>query len=190
MHQPARSPRTRTGFTLLEILVALVLIGLLAGALVPSVLNQLSKGEIGRIVEDVVAVDNAAKAFRIDVKRWPGDVEDLFARPELSGSPTDAPLSGSYTAPLVGAWDGPYLERGTLGAAGLPTATGGTISNTLAGTGNRLQVSVTGLDLEQIRGVNAVIDGPSETSRWNAGQVRWDSAAAVPTLVYHGATLH
>lgn len=188
MLQSSRAGQDQGGFTLLEILVALVLIGLLAGALVPAVLNQLNKGETGRVVEDLYTTENAAKAFRVDVKRWPGDIGDLYTRPTTT---TDSMITAQpYPAGLVNFWQGPYLERGSASAAGLPTGAGGTLVDNFGTSSGRLVVRVTGLDSAQIIQVNAAIDGANETTATagTSGQIRWNSAAT-PTLEYIGAAL-
>lgn len=171
------------GFTLLEVLVALTLIALLVGALAPTVLNQLDRGEENRVVEDLRAVENGAKMFRVDVRRWPGDVEDLTTA--VSGTDTDFD-SNAYPAGLISQWNGTYLE-GVLVADGgtLSTGGGGTIqddfvSKTLGGD-TYLSIEVTNLTTSTIEAISLAVDGDTDVTDTDAGgRVRSDSG----TLVY------
>jgi len=179
--------RSRTGFTLLEILVALTLIGLLAGALVPTVLNQLGKGESNRFVEDLRSVGEATKSFRADVSRWPSGVTQLVQAPATG----QQDLNGA-TLPAAGLsrWGGPYLERSSLQAGGaLPTAAGATIQGnfqrvTWSGT-PYLALRVAGVTQAQGRAVSLVVDGDTivgnSATRDTTSAVRWLSG---DTLVY------
>lgn len=101
----------RGGFTLIEILVALILIALLLGAVVPAVLNQVTKGDTNRVLEDLDAVTSGMQTFRVDTRRWPGDLEDLITAPTPNASSTDADIDGGpYTQSMVNRWDGSYLD--------------------------------------------------------------------------------
>lgn len=185
---------TRSGFTLLEILVALVLIGLLVATLVPAVLNQMGRGEVNRVVEDLSAVESASKTFRVDVNRWPGELEDLVIRP--SSTATD--VNGATYGGLVARWAGPYLERGSLDAGSvIETSMGGQIQNAFSkepwGTTNLASffvVSVDGLTEENIKSISFAVDGDStnlvKTSD-SAGRVRIDGTTPNFTLLYFAA---
>lgn len=178
----------RGGFTLLEILVALTLIGLLVGALAPSVLNQLDRGEENRVIEDLRAIENGVKLFRIDVRRWPGDIEDLTT--SISTTENDFE-SNAYPAGIVSRWNGTYLE-GVNVADGdsIGTGGGGQIqddfgSYTLGGD-TYLSVEVTNLTSSTIAAVSEAIDGDTDVTDTDAGgRVREDSGSliylAVPT---------
>ena len=166
-----RATNARAGFSLMEILVALVLIGLLVGTLAPSVLAQMGRGEVNRIVEDLRAVEKAAKTFRVDVNRWPSDVEDLTT----AITATDSVFaSGVYPTALLGGWAGPYLEGEVVADGGtLATAAGGTISDNFASVtlnnATYLTVQVTGLETATMREISEVIDGDTSLT---TGQVQ------------------
>ena len=195
-----RSPASRGGFTLLEILVALVLIGLLVGTLLPAVLNQLSRGEVNRIGEDLQAVAQAAKTFRIDVQRWPGDLEDLYSTP-LTTSP-DATVTGAlFPVQLASRWAGPYVEEGIIKGDSLPTASGGVILNWFSQTSwggkNFLTIKVKGITSADAQALSLQLDGDTLVNAGSAttapndalGQVRWRSGGdgGVDTLIYLSA---
>lgn len=179
--------RPDRGFTLIEILVALILIALLIGAVVPSVLNQVTKGETNRLLEDLDAVSTGMQTFRVDVNRWPGDLEDLIFRP-VAGSSTDLDIDDSqYTTGMVNKWAGSYLDGVELTASGtLITGADGVIesdfdddSYTLNGE-KYVTVTVTGLPASQVSAIDVAVDGETDAA---AGRIRTSS-----TIVYFLAT--
>jgi general secretion pathway protein G len=184
---------SRRGFTLLEILVALVLIGLLVGTLVPTVMNNVGRGEVNRVQEDLEAVNTASKAFRVDVQRWAGDLEDLVVQPTTAAN--DSALTAApYPTALQSRWNGPYLELGNIAATGLPTALGGTIVNRLSqttwNTKNFVTIKVVNVSQDDARALSARVDGDTATGPAldTAGKVRWKAGASgADTLIYLGA---
>ncbi len=86
------------GFTLLELLVVLVIIGLLAGFVAPHFFGQIGKSEQKVAVAQIDAFEKALDQFRLDVGRYPRTEEGLAA---LVVRPGDEPR-----------WAGPYLRKG------------------------------------------------------------------------------
>lgn len=183
----------RAGFTLLEILVALVLIGLVVGALVPTVVNQLSRGEVTRVADDLGTISTAAQAFRVDVNRYPGDLDDLVMTLTTgSGGDTDVDAA-AYPPGLASRWMGPYLEIGGLRAGNtLPTGLGGAVQNAFARTPwngqNYLTVKVAGIAQTDAQAISQSVDGDAEVAATSeqAGQVRWKAGngSAPDTLLF------
>ncbi|MFT7775423.1 type II secretion system major pseudopilin GspG [Roseateles sp.] len=93
--RPAPQSRLR-GFTLLEMLVVILIIGLLTGIVAPRLLGQMATSEITAARAQLAAIDKALQAFRIDNKRFPTTQEGLAA---LTIAPSSAPQ-----------WAGPYLQ--------------------------------------------------------------------------------
>jgi general secretion pathway protein G len=86
------------GFTLLELLVVMVIIGLLAGFVAPRYFAQVGKSQVKVARAQIDALDKALDQFRIDVGRYPTSEEGLGA---LVARP-----NGEQK------WDGPYLKKG------------------------------------------------------------------------------
>ena len=85
------------GFTLLELLVVVLIIGLLTGIVAPRLLGHIQRTEVTAAKAQIDALDKALHAYRIDVGRFPSDAEGLRA---LVSAPAGAD----------GRWRGPYLK--------------------------------------------------------------------------------
>jgi general secretion pathway protein G len=100
------------GFTLLEMLVVLAIMGLLAAIIAPQVLKYLGSSRSQTAKVQIQNVDAAMQLFRLDVGRFPSQEEGLEA---LVAPPPTAPgWNGPYlqkSAALVDPWGSPYLYR-------------------------------------------------------------------------------
>lgn len=177
------------GFTLIEILVALVLIGLLAGTLMPAVINQLNRGETNRITEDLAALERGAKAFRTDVSRWPGGLDDLVSAPTTA----DRDIEGNaFPTGLAGRWAGPYLEIGTIPGDTLISGGGAIIDSVFTslawGSANFVVMKAIGVSADDTREISVIVDGDTATT---GGKVRWKAGGTgLPdTLVYYATPI-
>lgn len=85
------------GFTLLELLIVVMIIGLLTGIVAPRFMAQISRSEATTAKAQIDALSKAVQAYRIDMGSYPAGDRGLHA---LVESPGDA------------RWRGPYLEGG------------------------------------------------------------------------------
>jgi general secretion pathway protein G len=85
------------GFTLLELLVVMVIIGLLAGYVGPKYFDQISKSEIKTARSQINALGKALDQYRVDTGHYPNSEQGINA---LIQMPSDEPK-----------WDGPYLLK-------------------------------------------------------------------------------
>lgn len=69
----------QTGFTLLELLVVIVIIGLLAGYVAPRYFSQVGKSEIQVARAQIDALEKAVDQFRLEKRRYPSAEEGLVA---------------------------------------------------------------------------------------------------------------
>jgi len=87
----------RRGFTLLELLVVIVIIGLLVGYVAPRYFSQVGKSEVQVTRAQIDAFEKALDQYRLDVRRFPSTqqgLEALVTRPANEAN-----------------WNGPYLKK-------------------------------------------------------------------------------
>jgi general secretion pathway protein G len=99
------------GFTLLELLVVMVIIGLLAGYVAPKYFSQIGKSEVKAARAQIEALEKALDQFRIDTGRYPTTEEGLAV---LLARPGNEPRwAGPYLRKAVPAdpWGQPYVYR-------------------------------------------------------------------------------
>lgn len=96
--RPARRySRAVRGFTLVELLIVVAILGLLAALVAPRYFGQLSKSEVGVARAQIQNFAQALDAYRLDNGAYPSTEQGLRA---LFAKPADAPK-----------WRGPYLQK-------------------------------------------------------------------------------
>jgi len=91
--------KDRRGFTLVEILVVVAIVGLLLALVGPKIIRGLGKGQQGAAKAQIELLGQALDTFRLDVGRYPTSHEGLNAL---------------ITNPGIEKWDGPYLKKNTV----------------------------------------------------------------------------
>jgi general secretion pathway protein G len=93
----SRASRSVGGFTLLELLVVMVIIGLLAGYVGPRLFAQIGRSEIKVARAQIDGLQKALDQYRLDTGRYPSTAQGLAS---LRAQPADEPR-----------WAGPYLTK-------------------------------------------------------------------------------
>ena len=83
-----------SGFTLIEILVVMAIIGMLAVIVAPNIFNQQAGAQIDAALSQISSLEAALDTYRLDVGEYPDSLEGL--RENISGRAV---------------WNGPYLRR-------------------------------------------------------------------------------
>ncbi|MDR0279555.1 MAG: type II secretion system major pseudopilin GspG [Paucimonas sp.] len=94
---PCSAPRVQRGFTLLELLVVLVVLGLLAGLVAPKYFAQLGRSEAKVAKAQIEGLAKALDLYRLEVGHYPSTEQGLQA---LVTAPGDESR-----------WTGPYLQK-------------------------------------------------------------------------------
>jgi general secretion pathway protein G len=99
MNSPATQRRRHAGFTLIELMVVLVIIGVLAALIVPNVLNRADDARVTAARTDISNLMQALKLYRLDNQRYPSAEQGLNA---LVAKPTTGPEPINWK---------PYLDK-------------------------------------------------------------------------------
>jgi general secretion pathway protein G len=105
MPQQNRQPRRRArGFTLIEIMVVIAILGILAALIVPKIVGRTDDARVAAAKTDIATLMQALKLYRLDNSRYPSTEQGLRA---LVEKPTSEPLPLNWK-------QGGYLERNTV----------------------------------------------------------------------------
>ena len=85
------------GFTLIELLVVLVILGLIAGLVVPNIVGQTEKARARAAKASIQQLSNAIDTYYLDTGQLPDRLEDLVREPASAEN-----------------WNGPYAKQSTL----------------------------------------------------------------------------
>jgi general secretion pathway protein G len=99
-HDKRRQHLAQQGFTLVEMLVVITIIGLIMGLIGPRVLNYLSESKVKAAKIQLQSFSSALDLFYLDAGRFPSTSEGLTALVQRT--------------PGVAAWNGPYLKGGAV----------------------------------------------------------------------------
>lgn len=97
MQRPKGDSGFNAGFTLLELLVVMVIIGLLAGYVAPKFFSQIGKSEVKTARAQIDGLEKALDQYRLDTGHYPTTEQGLQA---LNERPANEPK-----------WQGPYLKK-------------------------------------------------------------------------------
>jgi general secretion pathway protein G len=138
--------RGQRGFTLLEVMVVIVILGILAALVVPKIISRPDEARVIAAKQDIASLMQALKLYRLDNQRYPSTEQGLQA---LVAKPTSAPIplnwkQGGYVERLPNdPWGGTYqyLNPGVRGeidvfSYGADAAPGGEGNDTDIGSWN------------------------------------------------------
>lgn len=97
MRKKDKRALSEQGFTLVEIMIVVVILGLLVGLVGPRVFNRFKKAERHTAKAQIEMLATAVDTFRLDMRRYPKELEELVQNPADDKN-----------------WDGPYLKKNDL----------------------------------------------------------------------------
>ena len=194
--------RSRKGFTLIETLTTIAVVGVLAAVTIPVITRQLTAGDASQIQQDTDALRKAIELFNANGRpHYPGDVDDLVNSPTSA----DKDIAGAaYTTPMSTAWKGPYIERSITNVGegtgnAFPTGFSASIEQDFRlcsaaispfpcdapATNDYVGIYITNLVAEQALQVNNLIDG-EEASYTSTGRFRYNLASSTGIYLSFG----
>lgn len=81
------------GFTLLELMVVIVILGVLASLVVPNLMGNKARADKQKAISDIVALEGAMDMYKLDNHRYPTTEQGLSA---LVTAPTSSPVPTNY----------------------------------------------------------------------------------------------
>jgi general secretion pathway protein G len=111
MLQKKQMSRQR-GFSLIEVLVVLVILGLLVSIIAPNVLGRADEARVQKVFADFSAIETALRMYRLDNYDYPSTEQGLRAlveRPTLEPLPRNWKSGGYLESLPVDPWGNPYL---------------------------------------------------------------------------------
>jgi prepilin-type N-terminal cleavage/methylation domain-containing protein len=195
--------RKQRGFTLTEVLVTTVVIGVLAAVMLPALMRQTSAADPARLASELGTLKTGIEIFSNNMRPFfPGDLEDLVNAPVA----TDEDLSAA-TYTNVNRWKGPYVQQSHAAADAIAsgvatpwragangayeadleicniTLTTGLCPAPAAGSTNFVGIRMSGLSDTEILELNTMIDGASEVApQLTSGLFRGDTTAAAEAV--------
>jgi prepilin-type N-terminal cleavage/methylation domain-containing protein len=184
------------GFTLTEVLVTTVVIGVLAATMLPALMRQTNAADPARLASELGSIKTGIEIFGQNVRpHFPGDLEDLVnavnATDVTIATAGGGPAGGAYNAAALPKWKGPYVAQTLAGgdavtgntawragangafAADLEVcdlaAAGAACTPVATGPSAFVRIGMTGLSATEINELDVMIDG---TAGLTAGLLR------------------
>ncbi|KMT64611.1 type II secretion system major pseudopilin GspG [Catenovulum maritimum] len=104
--------RKQQGFTILEIMVVLVIIGILAGMIAPNFLDKGEEARIKKAATDIVSLEQAMDMYKLENHRYPTTEQTLSAlveEPTFEPIPKKYPENGYIKRLPKDPWDNDYI---------------------------------------------------------------------------------
>ena len=182
----------QAGFTLVEILVALIILAVITAFVVPDVINRADDADAPRLLADVMDLGTGVELFKLDLKtQYPTDLEDLVNAITVTDSSiiTDAVFGNND----VNKWEGPYIKSALVNGGSIPTGYNGVIHDNFVlfaigdangslvykGTDaaaadcvstNYIAIPITGLSVSNFEDANNLVDGTQEVDGGDTGE--------------------
>jgi len=103
------------GFTLTEIMIVLIILGLLIAVALPRVSQVLFTGKVSATKTSLSSFSKAVKNFNADLSVWPANINDLAMAPKFGDACYNSKSLAqvSYSQTHIKNWRGPYMDGTT-----------------------------------------------------------------------------
>jgi len=100
----------QAGFTLIEVMVVVVILGILAAVVVPNIMSKPDEARVSKAKQDVRALEAALNAYKLDNYDYPSTEQGLAALVKKpSGTPEPKHWNGPYVKKVpLDPWQNPY----------------------------------------------------------------------------------
>jgi len=95
-----RQTRFSRGFTLIEVMVVVIILGILAAVIVPNIVDKPSEARVAKTKQDVRALEEALNRYKLDNYDYPSTEQGLAALVDKPGG-----------TPEPKRWKGPYVKK-------------------------------------------------------------------------------
>lgn len=109
-----RAPRAQRGFTLIEIMVVVVILGILAAIAVPRIMDRPDTARLAKVKQDVRVIEGALKLYRLDNFQYPTTeqgIQALVEKPGIQPEPKNWKPGGYLDRVPQDPWGNNYRYR-------------------------------------------------------------------------------
>ena len=170
--------RQRSGFTLPEVLVTVAIVAVLAAVVVPSVTQQLGKGDGPALASSIGSLRTSITAFVSDVRKFPRRLSHLTT----AISATDSTLFANQAYGSASTkWKGPYAAFSLTAGDSLPLGMSLKAQDSLRVLSNQVEVWLSGVtsNAEMLR-IDTLIDNATGAA---TGSLQWTPSGSSATLM-------
>jgi len=106
-----KTPRSVSGFTLIEIMVVVVILGILAAVVVPNIMSRPGEARITKAETDIRSLETALSMYKLNHFSYPSNdqgLEALVSKPSSPPIPNNYPSEGYIPRLPLDPWQNPY----------------------------------------------------------------------------------